>query len=128
VITVTEVCEGAAGDAGKERFFTLLRSLGIERPRLKILPVFRIGAEAGRGGAYESWQRLREGEVADGALDHLQCSSCRMVTDQGVWVCPILVNEPEAKMGETLADTLGDFPLEHPACWTCHVYGVSCRT
>lgn len=128
VITVTEVCEGAAGDAGKERFFTLLRSLGIERPRLKILPVFRIGAEAERGGAYESWQRLREGEVPDGALDHLQCSSCRMVTDQGVWVCPILVNEPEAKMGETLADTLGDFPLEHPACWTCHVYGVSCRT
>ena len=29
---------------------------------------------------------------------------------------------------ETLADTLGAFPLEHPACWTCHVYGVSCRT
>jgi AdoMet-dependent heme synthase len=128
VITVTEVCEGAVGDEGKERFFTLLRSLGIGRPRLKILPVFRIGAEAERGGAYESWQRLREGEVPDGALDHLQCSSCRMVTDQGVWVCPILVNEPEAKMGETLADTLGDFPLEHPACWTCHVYGVSCRT
>ncbi len=128
VITVTEVCEEAAGDEGKERFFALLRSLEIERPRLKILPVFRIGAEAGRSGAYESWQRLREGEVPDGALDHLQCSSCRMVTDQGVWVCPILVNEPEAKMGETLADTLGDFPLEHPACWTCHVYGVSCRT
>src|SRR5436305_3606425 len=63
VITVTEVCEGTAGDAGKERFFALLRSLGIERPRLKILPVFRIGAEAERGGAYESWHRLREGEA-----------------------------------------------------------------
>jgi len=128
VITVTEVCEGTAGDAGEEHFFTLLRSLGIARPRLKILPVFRIGAEAERGGAYESWQRLREGEAPDGGWDHLQCSSCRMVTDQGVWVCPILVNEPAARMGETLADTLGDFPLEHPACWTCHVYGVSCRT
>jgi AdoMet-dependent heme synthase len=128
VITVTEVCEGAATDSGKERFFALLRSMGIERPRLKILPVFHIGAEAGRGGAYESWQRLREGEMPEEGLDHLQCSSCRMVTDQGVWVCPILVNEPEAKMGEALADTLGAFPLEHPACWTCHVYGVSCRT
>jgi hypothetical protein len=31
-------------------------------------------------------------------------------------------------MGETLADTLGAFRLEHSACWTCHVYGVSCRT
>ena len=128
VITVTEACQEAATDAGKERFFTLLREMGIERPRLKVLPVFRIGAEAERTGAYESWQRLREGEVAEGGWDHLQCSACRMVTDQGVWVCPILVNEPSAKMGETLADTLGEFPLEHPACWTCHVYGVSCRT
>ena len=33
-----------------------------------------------------------------------------MVTDQGVWVCPILVNEPSGRMGERLADTLGDFP------------------
>lgn len=128
VITVTEVCPEAATDAGKERFFELLRALGIGRPRLKILPVFQIGAEAGRGGAYESWQRLREADLPAGAMDHLQCSSCRMATDQGVWVCPILVNEPAARMGETLADSLGGFPLDHPACWTCHVYGVSCRT
>jgi molybdenum cofactor biosynthesis enzyme MoaA len=131
VITVTEVCREAGTDAGKERFFELLRSLGIARPRLKILPVFQIGAEAERGGAYESWQRLHEsheGDTPAGAWDHLQCSSCRMVTDQGVWVCPILVNEPSARMGETLADSLGSFPLDHPACWTCHAYGVSCRT
>ncbi|HEX2641918.1 MAG TPA: radical SAM protein [Thermoanaerobaculia bacterium] len=128
VITVTEVCREAATDSGKERFFELLRAMGVAKPRLKILPVFHIGAEAERGGAYEEWQRLREGEVTEGGWDHLQCNSCRMATAEGVWVCPILVNEPAAKMGETLADALGGFPLEHPACWTCHVYGVSCRT
>ena len=128
VLTVTEVHAENATDEGKERFFELLRGLGIDKPRLKVLPVFQIGAEAERGGAYESWQRLREGDVPDGSWDHLQCSSCRMVTDQGVWVCPILVNEPGGRMGETLADTLDTFPLAHPACWTCHVYGVSCKT
>jgi molybdenum cofactor biosynthesis enzyme MoaA len=128
VITVTEVCREAGTDAGKERVFELLRSLGIDRPRLKVLPVFQIGAEAERGGAYESWQRLREGEASADSWDHLQCSSCRMVTDQGVWVCPILVNEPSARMGETLADSLNSFPLDHSACWTCHAFGVSCRT
>jgi AdoMet-dependent heme synthase len=128
VITVTEAHREAGTDPGKERFFELLRELGVERPRLKVLPVFQIGAEAERTGAYESWQHLREGDALEGGWDHLQCSSCRMVTDQGVWVCPILVNEPAAKMGETLADSLGEFPLEHPACWTCHVFGVSCRT
>jgi len=128
VITVTDVGREAGTDAGKACFFELLRELGIEKPRLKILPVFQIGAEAERGGAYESWQLLHDGDVAAGGWDHLQCSACRMVTDQGVWVCPILVNEPSAKMGESLADSLGAFPLEHPACWTCHAYGVSCKT
>jgi len=152
VVTVTEVCAEAAVDSGKQRFFALLAGLGLTRPRLKVLPVFKIGAEAKRAGGYESWQRLRDGELPpaapdapavpgsptantapgapapETAWDHLQCSSCRMVTDQGVWVCPILVNEPEARMGETLADALGPYPLRHAACWTCHVYGVSCRT
>ena len=128
VITVTEVHDENGSAEGKKRFFGLLDELGIQKPRLKILPLFRIGAEAERGGAYESWQRLREGDAPDGEWDHLQCSSCRMVTDQGVWVCPILVNEPTGRMGARIADTLEPFPLEHPACWTCHVYGVSCKT
>ena len=102
--------------------------LGVEKPRLKVLPVFLLGAEVERSGAYASWQRLRASDALDDRWDHLQCSSCRMVTDQGVWVCPILVNEPSARMGERLVDSLGPFELRHSACWTCHVDGVSCRT
>ena len=128
VITVTEVYHENSSASGKDRLLTLLRELGVAKPRLKILPVFQIGAEAERGGAYESWQLLREGDALEGGWDHLQCSSCRMVTDQGVWVCPILVNEPGGKMGERISDTLEPFPLEHSACWTCHAYGVSCKT
>jgi sulfatase maturation enzyme AslB (radical SAM superfamily) len=128
VITVTEVHDRNASGEGRLRFFELLRERGIDKPRLKMLPVFRIGAEAERGGAYQSWQRLRAGDAPPDGWSHLQCSSCRMVTDQGVWVCPILVNEPEGKMGAALADTLEPYAMEHPACWTCHVYGVSCRT
>jgi sulfatase maturation enzyme AslB (radical SAM superfamily) len=127
VITVTEVYDDHGSAAGKNKFFALLGTLGVDKPRLKMLPVFRIGAEAERTGAYESWQRLRASD-RPGSWDHLQCSSCRMVTDQGVWVCPILVNEPGGKMGETLADTLDPFSMSHSACWTCHVYGVSCKT
>jgi len=128
VLTVTEVHAENASAAGKERFFALLTSLGLAKPRLKLLPVFTMGAEAERSGAYASWQHLSTGNSPAASWDHLQCSTCRMVTDQGVWVCPILVNEPEGKMGQTLADSLGAYPLAHPACWTCHVHGVSCRT
>jgi molybdenum cofactor biosynthesis enzyme MoaA len=128
VLTVTEVHADNATAEGRTRFLELLRSRGIERPRLKMLPVFQMGAEAERAGAYQDWQRLTSAEAEGTDFDHLQCSSCRMVTDQGVWVCPILVNEPSGRMGERLADTLGGYPLDHPACWTCHVHGVSCRT
>lgn len=128
VMTVTEVHRKNATDSGRRRFFDLLRECGIERPRLKILPVFQIGAEAERSSAYEGWQQLSRGDAPDDTWDHLQCSACRMVTDQGVWVCPILVNEPDGRMGERIADTLGGYTIEHQACWTCHVHGVSCRT
>lgn len=128
VVTTTEVYEENSTAPGRNRFLEMLRERGVERPRLKILPVFQLGAEAERSQAYESWQVLTTADAPDDGWDHLQCSSCRMVTDQGVWVCPILVNEPEGRMGERLADTLDGFPLGHPACWTCHVHGVSCRT
>jgi sulfatase maturation enzyme AslB (radical SAM superfamily) len=127
VITVTEACSGASTEDGRRRFFEMLGELGIGKPRLKILPVFRIGAEVERSGSYQDWQTLRAGDSPDG-WDHLQCSSCRMVTARGVWVCPILVNEPGGRMGEALADTLEAFPLDYQACWTCHVEGATCRT
>jgi len=128
VLTVTTASPAAATAEGRERFLDLLRGLGIARPRLKILPLFRIGAEVGRGGPYEAWQRLSGDEIGAEGFDHLQCSSCRVVTDQGVWVCPILVNDPTARMGATLTDALGPYPLRHAACWTCHVEGATCRT
>lgn len=128
VLTVTEVHADNGSAGGRERFLELLRDRGIARPRLKILPVFQLGAEAERDKPYEQWQTLTAEDTPCDGWGHLQCSSCRMVTDQGVWVCPILVNEPEGRMGERLADTLDAFPLGHPACWTCHVYQVSCRT
>ncbi len=102
VVTVTEVCGDAAGSPGSPG--------SLDSPGSSGSP-----GSLGSPGSDTRW-------------DHLQCSSCRMVTDQGVWVCPILVNEPEARMGDTLAEALGKYPLRHAACWTCHVYGVSCRT
>jgi len=128
VVTVSEVDGTHACAEGRRRFLELLAGLGIARPRLKVLPLFRLGAEAERTRAYASWERLTDEDATAGGFDHLQCSSCRMVTDQGVWACPILVNEPEARLGTRLADALDPIELAHPACFTCHVHGVSCRT
>jgi MoaA/NifB/PqqE/SkfB family radical SAM enzyme len=130
VITITTCHADAGGEVGRLRFVELLRSRGIARPRMKFLSPFKIGREEDRhggDGAYRPFERLKAADLADGD-DHLQCKSCRMVTAKGVWPCPILIEVPEARMGDSLNDGVQDIALNHPACYTCHVEGVSCRT
>ena len=124
VITVTGIRDGD----GRTRFLQLIRSWGFTKPRLKVLPLFRIGAEVKRSGEYAEWERLTTDNFDESAADSLQCSSCRMVTSKGVYVCPILIDRPEARMGATLAETLRPFELRFGACHTCWVEGVTCTT
>jgi molybdenum cofactor biosynthesis enzyme MoaA len=128
VITVTEACDGAASAEGRERFLSWMREVGLARPRLKILSLFRIGAEERRLRPYAPSETLRGRALTGAEGEALQCSSCRMVTSRGVAVCPILVEEPGALMGASLAETLRPFELRYGACFTCHEYGVTCRT
>lgn len=127
VLTVTEV-DPDANDESRSRFRQLLRATGLDKPRLKFLAPFRIGREERRGRPYGEHERLVEGDLLEGEEFDLQCSSCRMVTAKGVWPCPILIEVPHARMGESLEDGIRDIDLDHSACYTCHVEGVSCRT
>jgi molybdenum cofactor biosynthesis enzyme MoaA len=128
VITVTTAADGVASAEGRARFLEIIRGFGFAKPRLKVLPLFRIGAEETRSRAYEDWERLTTETLTDGEASVLQCSSCRMVTSKGVFVCPILIEEPRARMGDTLGETLRPFGLEYGACHTCWVDGVTCTT
>ena len=128
VITVTEAAEGVGSGEGRTRFLALLREWGLERPRLKVLPLWRIGAEAERTRGYGPGDRLSAEQVTPEGLENLQCASGRMVTSRGVYVCPLLIEEPQARMGDTIEATLRPFPLRYGACVTCYVTGVTCRT
>jgi AdoMet-dependent heme synthase len=128
VITVTTAAEGVASAEGRTRFLELIRTFGFDRPRLKVLSLFRIGAEEQRTRAYEDWERLTDLSLTEDDARTLQCSTCRMATSKGVYVCPILIEEQEARMGDTLAETLRPFPLKYGACHTCWVDGVTCTT
>ena len=58
--------------------------------------------------------------------DLLMCSNSRLVTDRGVWVCPLLVEQPDARLGTTLDDAASSYELRHQACVTCWRYGTIC--
>jgi len=128
VITVTTAAEGVDTADGRAQFLDVIRSFGFTKPRLKVLSLFRIGAEESRTRAYESWERLTT-EGMDGAdMSVLQCSTSRMITSKGVYVCPILIDYEAARMGDTISETMKPFPLAYGACHTCWVDGVTCRT
>jgi molybdenum cofactor biosynthesis enzyme MoaA len=107
-------------------FVRLLQLAGIDRPRLKILPTLRLGAEVDRTGGYAADDRVTAEMLAGFDLDQLICHHSRIVTDRGVYVCPILIDSPEARLGDTLAGAAQPFAVTHGACHTCYLHGAIC--
>ncbi|HEV2580297.1 MAG TPA: radical SAM protein [Ktedonobacteraceae bacterium] len=128
VITVTEVRPDMGMPKARTAFIEFVRSLGLEKPRMKYLTPFLIGREEQRTRGYTPDELLHEGDLLPGEAEKLQCSSCRMITDDGVYPCPLVINIPSAKMGERFSDGLRPIKLAWQPCYTCHIYGVTCRT
>jgi MoaA/NifB/PqqE/SkfB family radical SAM enzyme len=107
-------------------FVALLRAQGCDRPRVKVLPTLRLGAEVERQRGYLDEERVTP-EMMDGYdQGRLLCSHARLVTDRGVWVCPILLDAPDARLGDTLTEAQRPFALRYHACWTCYQHGALC--
>ncbi|HET9581863.1 MAG TPA: radical SAM protein [Gemmatimonadota bacterium] len=126
---VTAVRTWAPGEepAVYRAFVDMLRARGYRNPRIKLMPAFRIGAEAERAGGYAADERVTTRMVDGYDPDLLLCSSGRVVTDRGIWVCPILLDAPEGNLGDDLAAAASrPFRLGHAACTTCWAHGAVC--
>ena len=56
----------------------------------------------------------------------LLCHYSRVITNRGVYVCPILLEAGDARLGTTLEEAAQPFQLSHGACHTCYQYGAIC--
>lgn len=127
IVTVTQTWEETDDARLREEFHAFLRREGLARPRVKVLPLFRIGREEGRTRGYAPAEFLTEEHLRGYDPWLLQCSNSRMVTSRGVYVCPILIDSPDALLAPTLRESMKPFPLGHGACHTCWATGASCR-
>lgn len=125
IVTAVRSEEGSEPET-LEAFERLLRERGIRKPRVKFLPVFRIGREEARSGGYREEDRVTAEMLEVLGAEQFLCSTARVATGRGVWVCPILVNEPGARMGDTLEESFRPFPLGYGACSTCFRHGAVC--
>ncbi len=108
------------------RLTKVLRAAGYDQPRLKVLPTLRLGAEATRRRGYQEEERITPAITCGLDCDRFLCHRARIVTDRGIFVCPILIEAADARLGDTLTDSLGPYPLRHQACFTCFQHGTIC--
>jgi MoaA/NifB/PqqE/SkfB family radical SAM enzyme len=126
IITIARTWDESDDEAVISRFEWVLKQAGCSRPRLKILPTLRLGAEVERTHGYALDERVSAEMLVDYDRSKLICDHSRIVTDRGVHVCPILVEAPESRLGSTLTDSRVSFALRHGACWTCYQFGAIC--
>ena len=128
ILTVTEIADYYSPDESPlnpfQKYVDLLASIGVTRPRVKIIPIFEMGMlPSPDRPAYVTPEMMEH-------FDHslLQCSASRIVADDGVYACPILVGEKEARLSDSkVAESLQPCDLYHTACTTCYVTGMTCK-
>jgi molybdenum cofactor biosynthesis enzyme MoaA len=128
VVTVVEHETGLEGSAARQAFLEFVRGLGIRQPRVKFLPLLRLGREVRRTHGYTA-DDVMAAEALDATVESsLLCATGRIVTAQGVFTCPILIEQPDARLGGSLEDAARDIRLKWDACRTCVLEGLRCNT
>jgi hypothetical protein len=65
------------------QFKSRLQDIGYTRPRMKLLPSLKIGAESLRDKGYQAFEWVTEEMMAGYDLSHLLCHNGRIVSDRG---------------------------------------------
>lgn len=126
IVTVARTSDDTDDRRLFEGFVRVLKANGYNRPRLKVLPTLRLGAEVERQRGYRAEERVTPEMMEGFDPSLLICNRSRIVTDHGVFVCPILIEASDARLGDNLSEALVPFPLRHHACSTCYQYGTIC--
>ena len=128
ILTITRSWEIEKDDEMEFKFIEFLKANRVSQPKIKILPGFMLGKLAENERPYNIKERVTQACFENFDITQLQCATSRMATGEGVYVCPILVDNPKARMGNTIDETLHPFPLGYSACYTCRVTGMSCKS
>jgi len=105
----------------KAGFIELLSEFNFEPSKinLKIIPPVKTGEYEKNFSVYGENDLVTAESINKCDIENFDCSNSRVIADDGVYVCPALVNDPRGRVGETLSDSSRKFFLELNACSTC---------
>ncbi len=105
----------------KNGYFKLLSEFNFEPSEinLKIIPPVKAGEYKKNYSGYGENDFVTAENIKNCAPENFDCFNTRLIAEDGVYVCPALVNDPRGKIGETLSDSPNKFFLELNTCFSC---------
>ncbi len=105
----------------KEGFLRLLSRLDFQPTdiNIKIIPPIKAGEYEKNYSSYEEDDIVTSKGLKDCDKALFDCSNSRIVTDNGIYACPALLNDPRGKVGKNLSEYSKKFYLEPNICYTC---------
>ncbi len=102
-------------------FFELLSQFDIEfsEINLKILPAIKTGEYRANFCTYNENELVTSESFKNTSPEKFDCANTRVITDDGVYVCPALINDPRGRVGENIRDASSKFFLELNTCYSC---------
>ena len=108
-------------DSLKAGFFQLLSKYNIEPDEinLKIIPPLKIGEYAKNFQPYDENEFVSQDKMNGVDVTRFDCANSRVLSNNGIYACPALINDPRGKVGNDLSDFSKKCFLEQNACFTC---------
>ena len=127
IITMAQTWDDADGAHVYDAMRKALLAIGYKRPRIKLLPSLKLGAEVLRSRGYHDTEFVTQTMMAEIDESALICATSRILSSRGVHVCPILIDAPDSLLAPDLeSSTRASYTLAHSACFTCWMSGAIC--
>lgn len=93
--------------------------LNLTKDDIRILPLLKMGNYAKFYTISDVPKLVTFDELKDFDMELLDCKNSRVVTVNGVYSCPALINDPRGKVGDNLDDFANNVYLETQTCFDC---------
>ena len=105
----------------KEGFIELFknRKLDLRENNIKIIPLLKMGNYAKYYNISDNSKNVTFADFENTVIERLDCHNSRVITINGIYSCPALVNDPRGKVGIQLPDSSEKVYLETETCCEC---------
>lgn len=95
------------------------RNLNLSLSDVKILPMLKLGTYAKYYHISDEEKQVTFDALNDFDIELLDCKNSRVLTINGIYCCPALINDPRGRLGDNLTSFVKNVYLETQTCVDC---------